>query len=87
MDIRLSNYIRENGLILDLTQGGIVECDGRYARLTGPNGNVIKEVKPIPLYINGKLFDDLSLEEFLKWEQSFHCVEGQGCFDECEGCD
>lgn len=76
MDKRLNDYIRENGLILDLTGGGIVISDGMTARLLGPNDEVLAEIRPIPAFINGKFIDDLTLEEFLEWERSFHRVEG-----------
>lgn len=70
MDSKLENYIREKGLILDMTQGGIAEFDGKTAKLFDSYGKVIKEIRPIPAFINGKFIDDLTLEEFLEWEQS-----------------
>lgn len=87
MDSRLQNYIRKHSLILDLTQGGICECDGKTAKHIESNGKVIKEILPLPAFINGKFIDELTLEEFMEWERSFHCVEGKGRFDKGEGGD
>lgn len=70
MDNRLQKYIRENKLLLDLTQGGFFECDEHSARLIGPNGEVLQEIRPIPLFINGKFVDDMTLEEFQEWERT-----------------
>lgn len=86
MDRRLQNYIRDNRLLLDLTQGGTVECDGKTAKLIGPNGVVLQQIRPIPAFINGKFIEEVTLEEFLGWE-SLHGMESEGGFDQGEGGD
>ena len=65
----------------------IAKCDGKTAKHIESNGKVIKEILPLPAFINGKFIDELTLEEFMEWERSFHCVEGKRRFDQGEGGD
>lgn len=62
----------KNGYLIDLRPGGLLVPEPPYFTLLGSGGEIIaKKTKDCPFIINGKFtYEDLTLEEFLEWEQN-----------------